>query len=269
MRHDPRGWLAAGGLAAALLLPASGAAAQSVGADRAGAAAAGARESARVTLSLRDTPLRMALEMLFEGTGLQYAVEPTVPNFPISLRLRDVPFQTALRTLLRLAPGVTFQKDGDVFVVKPRQPAPEVASYPAELLTPPEGIEIAAVQAEKIPLKYLHPAVLHAVLGGQLVPTEDQILSGLGSLGGALGNLGGYQGGATGLNGGAAGFPGGGLGPTGGFPGVNGTGLSPGTGTGSVSPYVNFGSPQGTGSGLLYDRQGNGVIVAPRWGRRF
>ena len=40
------------------------------------------------------------------------AVEPAVPNYPITLDIRDVPFNTALRTLLRLAPGVAYRKEG-------------------------------------------------------------------------------------------------------------------------------------------------------------
>src|SRR5947207_15448412 len=66
-----------------------------------GRAASGTVASAPpVTLSLRDTPLRTALQMLFEGSGLQHAVEPAVPNYPSTLDLRDVPFSTTLRTLL-------------------------------------------------------------------------------------------------------------------------------------------------------------------------
>src|SRR5439155_4147241 len=87
--------------------------------------AGAAPAAAPITLHLRDTPLRSALETLFEGTGLQHAVEPAVPNYPITLDIRDVPFSSALRTLLRLAPGVTFRKEGEIYIVGMRQPTPE------------------------------------------------------------------------------------------------------------------------------------------------
>src|SRR5438034_7998142 len=43
----------------------------------------------RVTLDLHDVPLRAALVKLFEGSGLNFAVEPGVPNAAITLSLRD------------------------------------------------------------------------------------------------------------------------------------------------------------------------------------
>ena len=57
-----------------------------------------------------------------QGSGLQHAVEQAVPNYPITLDIRDVPFDTALRTLLRLAPQVTYRKEGDIFIIGMRQP---------------------------------------------------------------------------------------------------------------------------------------------------
>src|SRR6266581_216347 len=89
-----------------------------------------------VTLSLRDTPLRTALQMLFEGSGLQHAVEPAVPNYPVTLDIRDVPFSTALRTLLRLAPQVVYRKEGDIYIVGMR--APQVDTTSVTDIQPPD-----------------------------------------------------------------------------------------------------------------------------------
>src|SRR5689334_7559484 len=57
----------------------------------------------KVTLNLKDTPLRSAIDALFQGTGLQYAVDPNVPNVPLTITLRDVGLQAALRILIRQA----------------------------------------------------------------------------------------------------------------------------------------------------------------------
>lgn len=85
----------------------------------------------RVTVNLRGIPLRDALELLFQGSGLQYAVDPNVPNVLVSANLRDQPITDALRTLLRQvspqAPGVTFTEDNGIYVIKIRAPiAPPV-----------------------------------------------------------------------------------------------------------------------------------------------
>jgi hypothetical protein len=254
-------WLAAGGLAAALLPLPRSAAAQAPGAPAPSASVPGA--GAPVTLHLRDTPLRTALEMLFEGSGLQYAVEPTVTNIPITLDVRDVPFPTALRTLLRLAPGTTFRKEGEVTIIGLRQPTPERNGYEVDQPAPPETVASADPNyAEKIPIKYLHPAILAYILNGRLIPTEDQVQPGFGGPGG-------YNGGGNygGLNGGGGyGYPGGnGLGPTGslGLPGGNLNGLNQGGFQGGNNPYGNFGNSNGLGSNTYINGANGSVVVGP------
>jgi type II secretory pathway component GspD/PulD (secretin) len=67
-----------------------------------------------VTLELRDVPLRAALQALFRGTGLQYSIDPDVPDVPVTLVVRDMPFSKALRVLIRQArvsvPGLTYTR---------------------------------------------------------------------------------------------------------------------------------------------------------------
>jgi RNA polymerase sigma factor (sigma-70 family) len=55
-----------------------------------------------VSLELRGTPLRTALEILFTQWGVQYAIEADVPDPPITLNVKEMPFEEALNTLLRL-----------------------------------------------------------------------------------------------------------------------------------------------------------------------
>jgi len=57
----------------------------------------------KISLNLKDAPLRSALEMVFRGAGLQYAIEPNVPNIPITLSVREVSARQALRLILRQA----------------------------------------------------------------------------------------------------------------------------------------------------------------------
>jgi type II secretory pathway component HofQ len=186
--------LALGTLAAAMLLapaflpaPALG---QATPAPRAGAAAA---EPAKVTLSLRDVPLRTALETLFEGSGLQHAVEPAVPNYPITLDIRDVAFNTALRTLLRLAPQVTYRKEGDIFIIGMRQPQVDTTATTQDVQPPDDTNAQPQYEYVKLPLNFSNYQVMAYVLGGQPIPDEAQISGGGG---------GGYGGGGGGISGG-------------------------------------------------------------------
>jgi hypothetical protein len=77
----------------------------------------------RISLILHDTPLRTALERLFQPVGWQHAVAEAVPNVPVRLDLRDVTFTTALRVITRLA-GAIYQKVEDVYVIDQHQPLP-------------------------------------------------------------------------------------------------------------------------------------------------
>src|SRR5229473_6892034 len=126
------------GLSAAAMAPTWGLAPVRV--QAAPAATAAASQPAPITLTLRDVPLRTALETLFSGSGLQHAVEGAVPNYPIILDIRDVPFSTALRTLLRLAPQVTYRKEGDIYIVGMR-PAQVEQPTANQDITPPDQMQ--------------------------------------------------------------------------------------------------------------------------------
>jgi hypothetical protein len=181
---------------------------------------------AKITLDLKEVPLRSAIEALFDKTGLQYAVETVTPNTPVTLSLHDVDFTTALRTLTRLA-GVTYRKESSIFLVGPRRAQPPAAEPVAENLAvaAPAGPARGEQTWEKIPILFNSAAVLAYALGGQILPTEDQL---------HRGGYGGYGGGGYGLNG----F--GGNGGLGGYGGRSGLG-------GGMSGY---GGRNGYGSGL-------------------
>jgi len=164
----------------------------------------------KVTLNLKDIPLRAGIEALFAGTGYQYSVNPDVANVPVNLNIRDVGLQAALRLLMRQAaiaqPGLTFSKEGDIFVVKVRRENPNPA--PLEEEAPPDytGGDLD-ITWEKIPVQFNNVAVFVLAFGGQMLPTEFEVL--LGSAGGGGGFGGGYGGGGYG---GGGGFGGGGFG---------------------------------------------------------
>jgi hypothetical protein len=80
----------------------------------------------RVNVRFQGTRLREALRQLFEGSGLRHAVDPSVPDIPITANLQNQTLTSALRALIRLAaeriPGLTTAREGDVYIIRIRFP---------------------------------------------------------------------------------------------------------------------------------------------------
>jgi hypothetical protein len=171
----------------------------------------------KISLDVREIPLRDAISLLFRGSGLQYSIDPNVPNVPITLSIRDVALQPALRLIVRQAatqvPGLTQSRDGEIYVIRIRQQTP--APPPAEEAPPEQALQESDLTWEKIPIQFNSVAVFALAFGGSILPTELDVAGGSGGFGG-----GGFGGG---LNGG---FGGGGVGGIGGI----GTGLGVGGG---------------------------------------
>jgi len=174
----------------------------------------------KVTVNLKDIPLRAAIDALFAGTGYQYSVNPDVQNVPVNLNIRDIGLQPALRLLIRQAataqPGLTFSKDGEIFVIKIRRenlnPLPPMEDAPPEFTD-----EDTEFQWEKIPVQFNNVAVFVMAFSGQMLPTEaDVLLGGGGGMGGGMGGMGGGMGGMGGMGGGMGGMGGGMMGGMGG-----------------------------------------------------
>lgn len=165
----------------------------------------------RVTINLKEIPLRTAIDSLFTGTGIQYSVNPDVLNVPVTLTIRDIGLESALRLMIRQAsvaqPGLTFTKDGDIFVVKVRR-EPVAAPAQAEDLPPEYTPEATQFEWERIPIQFNNVAVFVLAFGGKMLPTEAQLLqSSNGSGNGMGGGYGGNTGaGNTGLGNGISGL---------------------------------------------------------------
>jgi hypothetical protein len=218
-------------------------------------AQAAAGSEPKISLTLRDTPLRSALELLFQQSGLQHAVEAAVPNIPVTLNLRDATFATALRVITRLA-GVTYRKEGDVYVIGLRQP-PAVETTTTEI-APPEQAATATEQTwEKIPIQFNSAVIFSLAFGGTQLPTEVDVQGGGGFGGGGFGG-GGFGGGGFGGGGfGGGGFGGGGFGG-GGLGGFGGGGFG-GGGLGGFGGGFDGGFGGGLGGGFGGGGLGGGL----------
>jgi hypothetical protein len=99
--------------------------------------------SPRVTLEARDTPLRGALRLLQAQAGFSYTLESTVPNVPVSLSLRNVPYEDVLHLLVRQAAGsvpglrVTRREGAYVISVHRDRVGAETVPVDPEPLQPP------------------------------------------------------------------------------------------------------------------------------------
>jgi hypothetical protein len=217
----------------------------------------------KVTLNLKDVPLRDAIDALFRGTGLQFTVDPNVPNVPVTLNIRDVGLQQALRIMVRQAavavPGLVATRGGDIWEIRIRQAAPPPVADPLDRGPEyPENFD-PNLTWEKIQIQFNNVAVFVLAFNGQMLPTEADVLLGGSGFGG--------QGGGFGNQGGGFGNQGGGFGNQGGFgqqgfgqQGFGQQGFGQGFGQQGFGQGNGFGSPFGQGFGNGFNQGGgNGL----------
>jgi type II secretory pathway component GspD/PulD (secretin) len=167
-----------------------------------------AQEDKKVSLDLREAPIREALKQLFDSVGVNYTLSSEVQGF-VTLKVDDISFDQALRLILRNATiPLTYTKEGKIFIIKPR-----VIVQPQQL-DPTANVEPAAPQAanyEVIQLRYLDPLQLVGLFGVIQVPQAAQMRGGggMGGMGGGMGGMGGGMGGMGGGMMGGGGFGGG------------------------------------------------------------
>ena len=174
-----------------------------------------ARDTDRVTLDLRDVPIRDALDALFRGRQAGYVLDNSVAQNPVTVNalIRDQPFDVALNTILRSA-GLRATRQQGTYLITVRQPVDQtgMATATAPTTTDVTATDTTAQQTTvvKIPLFHASPEVAQ-LLGGTMIPPDGSQFSGGGGIGG--GGLGGFGGSNFGGGGfGGSSFGGGGFG---------------------------------------------------------
>ncbi len=142
-----------------------------------------AADNATVNLELTDVDARAAIKMLFQSTGKNYAIDSDVSGTIPSVVLRDLPFDQALRSLLRSA-GLVHRMDGDVYIIskKPEVTAPTAGAPAPGTEVIPEQTATEETQIEKIPLNNVGASEILSMISGSG--------SGGGSMFGSYGNMG-------------------------------------------------------------------------------
>ncbi|GIV17863.1 MAG: hypothetical protein KatS3mg022_3298 [Armatimonadota bacterium] len=177
--------------------------------------------SPRVTLTLESASIADALKLLFRSTGYNYTLDESVVQGYVTVSLKDVTFETALRTILRAAnPPLTYRVDGGVYIISPKVETYETGT---QELQQPEEPSQPQVRTEKITLQHLDSLAIAQILGGGAVALNQTgwTYSG-GGYGGFGGGYGGFGGGYGGFGGGYGGFGGGYGGFGGGYGGFGG-----------------------------------------------
>ena len=197
----------------------------------------------RVTISLQDTPVRSAIDMIFREAGVNYAFEGGTQG-TVNVNLTDVPFDQAVAIILRSA-GLTMSMVRGTYMIGPKK---EVEAYVETAPTlAAEETEIARTTSlEKIRVNFADVMEIGAIFGA-----EYRGGSGFGG--------GGYTGG-YGMTGGIGGYGGmGGMSSYGGMGGMGSYGMTGGMGGyGGMSGMGSYGMTGGMGGyGSSYGGMGS------------
>ena len=175
-----------------------------------------------VTVDLRDSPIRAALDGLFRQRNVDFQLDPAIDGF-VTIKLTEQPFETALRLILRSATTpLTYRKEGGIFIVEPRKTITD-PSVNAPAIDPTIGANPTSdVKLGVLQLTYADPYDLQGILQIQILDVATRTRQGTGGGGGQTGGAGGRGGGLGGGGGFGGGGFGGGGGQTGGFGGGGG-----------------------------------------------
>ena len=131
-----------------------------------------------ISVNFKDVPIQNAIDILFQGTGLNKVIEPGVRG-SVNLTLVDVPFSDALAAITKAA-GMTVRKEKGIYYIGPQKEFTEVTS--GSDITVPE-IQKAKI-LEKIPIGFADVYDIGAVFGVQPISSRASSMSGSGGFGG-------------------------------------------------------------------------------------
>lgn len=173
------------------------------------------------SLELEQSDIRDALKALFKSVNIPYVIASDVVG-QITISLKNVPFETALNTILKQV-DATYKIDAGIYTIIKRVDNPAVTNLPQD------NGPLPTARREPVRIKIMHAdvALIFALLQGQFNPNMPSELShgsgaGVGGGGFGGGGGGGFGGGAGGIGGGAGGAGGFGGGGGGGFGGGGG-----------------------------------------------
>ncbi|MDZ5455421.1 type IV pilus secretin PilQ [Azohydromonas lata] len=118
---------------------------------------------ARLSLNFQNIEVRSVLQVIADFTGINVVASDTVTG-SVTLRLKDVPWDQALDTILQ-AKGLSMRRSGDVIWVAPREEL--LAREASELELQKRVAELEPLQTRAFQLNYAKAEAVARALGGQ------------------------------------------------------------------------------------------------------
>jgi len=141
-----------------------------------------------VTIRVQDTPIRSAIDMLFQGSGKNYGFEAGADqNTLITVNLVDVPFTNALNTMLRAA-GMTMRQENGIYMIGPKKEQTTEVTAPTEWIPEVETDQTTSKDIRKLQIGFIDVGDLADIFGVQSYGTR----AAYGGYGGYGGGYGGY-----------------------------------------------------------------------------
>jgi len=206
-------------------------------------------DNSPVSLDLKDADFKSAIESLFRGRNRNYSIGQDVAGVIPSLSISGVPFDQALKSLLKTA-GLVYRVENSVYIIskKPETSAMAIIDTSAALAADTSAVDTTTTvesRIEKVGLYNTGASEILGIMQGSGTSGSGSYGSGYGMMGGMGGGMGGY-GMMGGMGGGMGGYGGGGGGYGGGGYGGGGYG---GGGYGGYGGGSNRGSYGGGGYG--------------------
>ncbi|MEP6755286.1 MAG: hypothetical protein ABJA67_07285 [Chthonomonadales bacterium] len=115
-------------------------------------------------LTLADADLRLAVQTLYNQTGVEVVIEPsTVPYGLVTVRMTDKPISVVLNAIARSA-GASLAFEDGVYYIRPKDAAPK---KPIEPVAPVQEPAVRKrLRVEKVRLQNTSPSIILEMLGG-------------------------------------------------------------------------------------------------------
>lgn len=160
-------------------------------------------DTSPITIEFKDVDVQTALNALFMGRGMSYVVAPDVQGTLSMLSFKGVPFNQALKQILKSAGLVMRVQDGVYNISK----KPDVTAYDASAAASTASTDVAVDTTttaesiiDKIPLSNMGASEILSIMSG-----NSNSNSSYGGFGGMMGGMGGSMGGYGGSMGGFGG----------------------------------------------------------------
>ena len=138
----------------------------------------------RVTLEVKQTPLRAVFAQFTRLTGFRVVVDPNAPDIPVTLNVRDVSPDALMRIITRQAataiPGLASGRDGNIYIIRIR-PIGDAEEHPVDFGRPdPRLNRKVSLSLERVTLREAVDQVL--ARSGVQYAVDPQVPQGLVSL---------------------------------------------------------------------------------------